>query len=154
MAERARLRCPALNVRLTLPWWPEEITRTLQGWNVNTLERPQRRSLDVPTTKTTEERSLGFTLRNQDYQQSIAPMLVDLERISASRYPCQLILGDTDTGLWRMEPPQITETAWAADGSASVADVSLVLKRATEAIVRVGPVKKIRGSGRGFATRG
>lgn len=154
MAERARLRCAALNVTLRLPFWPQEQTHVLSGWNVASLERSGRASYDRPSTRTTEERTLGFVLRNEDYRASIAPMLADLVAITASAAPVQLLLGDTDTGLWRLDPPpQITVTASADDGSASVADVSLTLRRASDAVVNVGPVKRVKGGGKGFGKK-
>lgn len=155
MAERVRLRCAALDITLRLPVWPQDVSITLPGWNVTPLERNGRPAYDLPTTVTTEERSLGFTLRNEDYYESVQPMIQQLRAMSAAKFaPVQLLMGDHDTGLWRLEPPQVTVIDHADDGTPSVVDVSLVLKRASEAIVRVGPVKRVKGRGRGFATKG
>lgn len=147
------LRCAPLGRDVALPFWPEEMTHTPSGWNVSSLERPRDVSYDRPSTLSTEERSMGFTVRNADYRQSIAPLLADLALIMSRKAPVQLILGDRDTGLWRIDPgSQITEVQWADDGTPSVADVSLTLKRASSAVVNVGPVK-VRGGGKGFAGR-
>ena len=151
MAGEVVLRCAALDVSLILPWWPAEVSGTYSGWNVNTLDRPGRTPLEVPSSRTVEEMALGFTLRKQDYTESISGRLTQLRRIAAQNAPVQLLMGDRDTGLWRMEPPTITELAWAADGSPSVADVDLVLKRASDAIVKVGPIKRIRGRATGVS---
>ena len=153
-ADRSKpvLRCPSLAIAIQLPFWPDDSSNTLPGWNRESLTRYGRRSLDVPSTKTTEERALGFTLRNEDYKATVAPMLEALRTMAGSTAPVQLIFGATATGLWSMEPPVITETGRADDGSPSVVDVSMVLKRASDAVVNVGPVK-VAGGGSGFSRR-
>lgn len=154
MAGQVWLRSVAKGVTLTLPVWPQDSTEVMSAWSVSSLDRVGDVPLDVPTYLTTGERSLGFTLRHEDYRQSVSDLLATLRDIAARKSPVQLVMGDTDTGLWRMDAPQITELERAADGSPSVADVSLVLKRATSAQINVGPVKKIKGGGSGFARRG
>ena len=152
MAKQVRLRCAALGVTLRLPWWPEDVTETLSGWDVSTLTRPGRDPLDVPTSRTTGERTLGFTLRNEDYHESVAELVADLRRIVAAKAPVQLLMGERDTGLWRIDAgAQITEMAWADDDTPSVVDVDLVLKRASDAIVKVGPIKRIKGRATGVS---
>ncbi len=146
------LRCAAADTTLMLPVWPTDSTETMAGWESSTLPRPGREPLEVPTDETLAERSLGFTLRNDDYAASIRDMLQALRTISRTKTPVQLVFEQRDTGLWRMLPPLVTEMEWADDGSPSVADVSVTLRRATEATVNVGPIKRIRGGGRGFAT--
>ena len=146
------LRCASADVTLMLPVWPQDSTETMAGWTSSTLERPGREPLEVPTYQTLAERSLGFTLRNVDYTASIRDLLQSLRTISKSSTPVQLVFEQRDTGLWRMDPPTVTELEWADDGSPSVADVSVTLRRATEATVNVGPIKRVRGGGRGFAT--
>lgn len=152
MADKVRFRCPGVLSRpLTLPVWPQDSTNTLPAWNVASLERPRRRALDVPSTRTTEERSLGFTLRNRDYWETVAPLLNDLRTLARSRKAFTLLMGDQDTGLWRMEAPQVTEVAFADDGSPSVVDVSMTLKRASDATINVGLAKRIRGTAIGVS---
>ena len=150
------LRCAAADTTLMLPVWPTDSTETMPGWTYSTLDRPGREPLEVPTYETLAERSLGFTLRRDDYAASITGLLVKLRTISKAKTPVQLVFdggnGARDTGLWRMDPPLVTEMEYADDGSPSVADVSVVLRRATEATVNVGPVKRVRGGGRGYAT--
>lgn len=147
------IRCPALLLALELPVWPDDDSNTLPAWNRTSLERPGRRAVDVPSTRTTEERSLGFTLRNEDYRQSVAPMLETLRKMSNSQYPVQLLMGQTGTGLWSMDAPQVTNVNYAADGTPSVVDVSVVLKRASDAVVKVGPVKRVKGRGKNLSKR-
>ena len=152
MAGKVRLRCAALGVTLRLPWWPEEMSETLTGWNVNTLDRPRRTPLEVPSSKTTAERPMAFTLRREDYHESVADLVADLRRIAAADAPVQLLVGERDTGLWRIDAgAQITEMAWADDDTPSVVDVDLVLKRASDAIVKVGPIKRIKGRATGVS---
>lgn len=165
MAERARLRCAALGVVLRLPLWPDDVEMTLPSWNVDSLDRPGRAALDTPTTLTTEEYSLGFVVRSvhfdpltgalrADGHESMQAWIADLRRLATTKAPIQLLMGDHDTGLWRIESPSIKPIRYAEDGTPSVFDVSLVLKRASESIVRVGPVKQVKGRGRKFARRG
>lgn len=151
MAEKTRLRCTDPDITLKLPWWPTEVSRTLPAWNVTELERPGRRALAVPTTRTSEEFSMGFTLRNVDYRESVADLLDDLERLAAAKNPAQLLFGDQVAGLFRLDPPQVVIIAWSAESQPSVADVSLTLKRASDAQINVGLVKRIKGRGRNMA---
>ena len=152
MADRVVIRCTSLGLRLRLPVWPTDSTHTPSGLVVASLDRDGRAPLDVVTARTTAERSLGFTLRNEDYYATVQPLIAELERLVLAEAPVQLLMGDFDTGLWRLEAPQITELARADDGTPSVVDVSLVLKRASDAIVKVGPVKRVRGRGKGMAS--
>lgn len=152
MADRVVIRCTALRLRLALPVWPTDSTHTPSGLTVASLDRANRAPLDVVTARTTAERSLGFTLRGEDYHATVQPLIAELEALALAEAPVQLLMGDHDTGLWRLEAPQITELARADDGTPSVVDVSLVLKRASDAIVKVGPVKRIKGRGRGMAS--
>lgn len=165
MAERARFRCASLGLVLRLPLWPDDVDWTLPSWNVDSLDRPGRASFDVPTTLTTEEQSVGFMVRSvhfdpltgalrADGHESMQAWIADLRRLATTKAPVQWLLGDNDTGLWRIESPSIKPVRWAEDGTPSVFDVSLVLKRASEAIVRVGPVKRVKGRGRKFARKG
>ncbi|MBK8640620.1 MAG: hypothetical protein IPN92_20995 [Chromatiaceae bacterium] len=161
MAGQAQLRCAALNIVLILPWWPTDVSRTLSARNVSELERADKRALAVPTTLTADDYSLGYTLRTTRHRDAsfgginVTEHIADLERVSRSKAPVQLLLGDNAEGLFRVEAPTLTILEW--DGNTdrpSVVDVSLTLKRASDAEVNVGLVKRIKGRGRGFgATR-
>jgi len=145
MAEQVLLRCVALNIHLWLPVWPDDSTVTFPAWTTSTLDRPGRNQLAIPTYRTTEERTLGFTLRHEDYRQSVQPMLDDLRQIAKTKAAFQLLMGKMNTGLWRMDPPQITELGRDDDGYPSIVDVSLTLKAASDAQINVGPVPRVRG---------
>lgn len=148
------IRSVAKEITLILPVMPQDSSEVMPGWTTASLDRPGDVPLEVPTAKTIGERSLGFTLRNEDFRQSVAPMLATLRKIAAQSSPVQYVREQEDTGLWRIEAPQVTELEFAADGTPSVVDVSLVLKRATSAQINVGPAKKIKGGGSGFAGKG
>lgn len=154
MADKARLRCTNPKITLRLPWWPTDVGMTLGGWNRSELERPGKGPLSLPSSRISDDVTMGFTLRNADHRQTIAGMVQDLRKLARARKPSQLLLGDTDYGLFTLDPPQVTVLEFANDGSPSVADVSLTLKRASDATINVGLAKRVRGSGTGFATRG
>lgn len=144
-ADKVLLRCVSLGVSLTLPVWPEDSTVTLPAWSVATLERPGREPLALPSARTAEERALGFTLRHEDYRLSVEPLLRDLRKIARAKVACQLVMGVSDLGLWRLDPPQITEVEWADDGTPSVVDVDLTLKAASDAQIKIGLIRPIKG---------
>lgn len=165
MAARARLRCVGLRLTLMLPWWPEDVSWTLPAWEVSTMERPGRAPLDALKGLSAEAVTVGFVLRNRDFfdrperrapgeASSVGEMLETLGRIAVAPFPSQLLLGDFDTGLWRLEAPSVEVSQWGAGDLPSVADVSLTLRRASDAAIRVGPAARVRGGGSGFASRG
>ena len=154
MAGKARLRCAALDVTLTLPWWPTDVSRTLSARNVSELERPNKRPLAVPTSLTTDDYSIGYTAREKDFRDHVGAHINDLEKIARTKSPVQLLLADQAEGLFRLEAPSVTILEWAATGKPSVVDVSLTLKRASDATVNVGLVKRIKGRGKGYAKKG
>jgi len=94
---------------------------------------------------------LGFTLRNVDYRESVADLLNDLETLAAAKNPVQLLFGDQVAGLYRLDPPQVVIIEWSTESQPSVADVSLTLKRASDAQINVGLVKRIKGRARNMA---
>lgn len=155
MAGRTKLRCTALKIVVTLPWWPTDVSRTLSSRNVNELERAGKRPLAVPTSLTTDDYSIGYVLRTERWRDasyggfSVTEHLRDLEKIAKAKAPVQLEFGDNAEGLWRIEAPSITILEWDENTDRpSVVDVSLTLKRASDAIVNVGLVKRIKGRGR------
>ena len=153
MAGQAQLRCVPLGIYLDLPWWPTDVARTLSVRNVSELERADKRPLSVPTSLTPDDYSIGYTLRHSDYRTPVAGHLNDLERISRSKTPVQLLLADQTEGLFRIESASVTVLEFAANGKPSVADVSLTLKRASDAQVKVGLIKRIKGRGKNMAKR-
>lgn len=160
MAGQAVLRCAALEIDVVLPWWPTDVSRSLAYRNVTELERPDKRALAIPSTITTDDYSVGYTVRTADYQQatldgiSVTKHINDLEKIARTKYPVQLILGEQVEGLFRIESPLITILHWDVDTDRpSVVDVTLTLKRASDAEVNVGLIKRVKGRGKGFAKK-
>ena len=151
MAERARLRCTNPKVTLRLPWWPTDVGMTLGGWNRSELERPGKTSLSLPSSRVSDEVTMGFTLRNVDHRESVADLLEELRRLTRAKNPSQLLLGDADYGLFTIEPPQVTILEWADEGTPSVVDVSMTLKRASDATINVGLARRIRGTATGVS---
>ena len=147
----ASLRCAAIGVTLDLPYWPTDVTRTPSARQVQELERPGRVTLAIPAGLTTEDVTLGFTLRQSDWRQSVAGWVSSLERLAATKKPVQVVLGERVLGLFRLDPPTITEQMHAANGDPSVVDVSLVLKRASDAMINVGLARRIRGTATGVS---
>lgn len=153
MAGQAQLRCVPLRIYLDLPWWPTDVARTLSVRNVSELERADKRPIAVPTSLTADDYSIGYTLRHKDYRASVAGHINDLEELSRSKQPVQLLLADQTEGMFRIESAALTVLEFTDSGKPSVVDVSLTLKRASDATVRVGLVKRVKGRGKGFAKR-
>ncbi len=164
--DKARLVCVPLKITVVLEWWPTDVTRTLSSRNVSELERPDKRALMVPTSLTSDDYSIGYTMRTDDFRRSawtgatprahgtgVGEHINDLEAIAKSKHPVQLLLGRNVEGLFRIESPSITILEWTKDGRPSVVDVSLTLRRASDAEVNVGLIKRVKGRGRGFAKK-
>ena len=144
MAGECVLRCTKPARSLTLPWWPTDLAQVMGGWQFAEQERPGDTPLSLPASRTAAEVTMGFTLRQPEYRASIAGLLADLEALSRSKTPSTLMMGAASWGLFRLDPPQVTVVEWADDGTdaPSVVDVSLVLRRASDATINTGPVKR------------
>ena len=160
MAGRTQLRCVPLKIYLRLPWWPTDVARTLSARNVSELERADKRPLEVPTSLTADDYSIGYMLRTERYRDasyggiSVTEHIKDLETIARSKSPVQLLFGDNAEGLFRLEAPALTILEWDENTDRpSVVDVSLTLKRASDAQVKVGLIKRIKGRGKNMAKR-
>ena len=153
MAGQAQLRCVPLRIYLDLPWWPTDVSRNLAVRNVNELERPDKQALAVPGSLTLDDYSIGYTLRNETYISSVASHVRDLERLSKTKKPVQLLLADQVEGLFRVESASLTILEHTTAGKPAVVDVSLSLKRASDATVNVGLVKRIKGRVKNAARR-
>ena len=96
MAGRTQLRCVPLKIYLRLPWWPTDVARTLSARNVSELERADKRPLEVPTSLTADDYSIGYVLRTERYRDasyggiSVTEHIKDLETIARSKSPVQL----------------------------------------------------------------
>jgi hypothetical protein len=53
----------------------------------------------------------------------------------------------------RRKSPSVTILEFAENGRPSVIDVSLTLRRASDAEVNVGLIKRVKGRGKGFAKK-
>ena len=160
MAGRTRLRCVQLNLTLFLPWWPTDVSRNLSSRNTSELERPDKRALSIPTSLSADDYSIGYTVRTKRYRDasydgiSVTEHIRDLETLSKSKFPVQLIFGDHTEGLFRIESPAITILEWDENTDRpSVVDVQLTLRRASDAEVNVGLIKRVKGRGKGFAKK-
>ena len=145
MADKARLRCAPLNILLILPWWPTDVSRTLAVRTVSDLERPDRTPLSVPSALTLDDYTIGYTLRQVDHREPVSDHIDGLERLAKSKRPVQLLLADQSAGLFRIDSASVAVTNWTTGGKPAVADVSIVLIRASDAVVNVGLVKRVRG---------
>jgi phage protein U len=63
------------------------------------------------------------------------------------------MLGRNAEGMFRLESPSVTILEFADNGKPSVVDVSLTLRRASDAEVNVGLIKRVKGRGKGFAKK-
>lgn len=155
MAGTARLRSVNPDILLKMPWWPTDVSRNLSVRNVNELERPDQLPLSVPSSLALDDYSIGYTLRGADFKDPSEAVdhLDKLERLARLKRPVQLLLADQAMGLFRIESASITILQWAANGQPSVADVSLTLKRASDATINVGVIKRVKGRGKGFAKK-
>lgn len=157
--DKARLVCVPLKITVVLEWWPSDVTRTLSSRNVSELERADKRALAVPTSLTTDSYTLGYTMRTTDHRRAnaggidVTQHLRDLETLSRSKYPVQLMLGRNAEGMFRLEAPSVTILEFADNGRPSVVDVQLTLLRASDAEVNVGLIKRVKGRGKGFAKK-
>lgn len=155
----AALRCVPLKITVILPWWPTDVSRTLSSRNVSELERADKRPLAVPTSLTADDYSIGYTLRTSDFRKandgeiSVTQHIADLETLARSKTPVQLLFSDNVEGLFRLEAPSLTILEWTAGGKPSVVDISLTLKRASDATVRVGLIKRVKGRAKNMAKK-
>ncbi len=137
----ARLICPGVGT-LVLPWWPSEVENG--SWAPEYVETPRpgrtpivtRASDPLPTLR------LAFTLRAADVTQSIAALQAMVRDLAAAKAVVQVMLGPSDRGRWRITEAGAVETDWAPNGSPSVADVVLNLRRESDAAIVVGPIRK------------
>ena len=113
--------------------------------------RADKRPLAVPTSLTADDYSIGYAALglpgvgggSHQRPRGVVPV----------KQPVQLLLADQTEGMFRIESASLTVLEFADNGKPSVVDVSLTLKRASDATVRVGLVKRVRAAVKGFAKR-
>lgn len=137
----ARLVCPGVGT-LELPWWPSEVEHTDWAPDYAEIPRPGRTMVQTRSSDPLPQLRLAFTLRTTDPTESIGDQLAMVRTLAAAKPVVQLLLGASDRGRWRIREAGAVESDWADDGSASVADVSLLLRRESDAAIPVGPIRK------------
>ncbi|MBI1377254.1 MAG: hypothetical protein GC157_07210 [Frankiales bacterium] len=137
----ARLVCPGVGT-LVLPWWPSEVEHSEWAPEYAETPRPGRTMVQTRSSDPLPQLRLAFTLRTTNPSESIDEQLTLVRRLAAAKPVVQLLLGPSDRGRWRIREAGAVESDWADDGTASIADVSLTLRRESDAAIPVGPIRK------------
>jgi len=140
-SQQARLICPGIGT-LTLPWWPAEVENS--GWAAGwaETERPGRAPLLTRASDPLPSLRIPFILRGTTPDESVQDELDIVRALAAAKPVVQLMLGRSDRGQWRITEAAATETDWAANGEPSIVDVMLQLRKASDAAIPVGPIRK------------
>jgi phage protein U len=142
-SNQARMICGSTTV--VLPWWPDEIAWSSLADEWTDIQRPGRHPLVVREGETLQEITLGFTMAKKATTfvgdgGSVLPDLQALNTMSRGDIPVQLMLAARDTGRWRITDFSFTELDHASDGQITKAEVSMTIRRASDASAPVGPV--------------
>lgn len=135
---RARLQIPGTVV--TLPWWPSGIAWEDLADTWTQQNRPGRDPLLLRNSRNLATLRIDATI-GTDYREPVSQMIQDLRKIARSKKPVTLWLGNVARGEWRVTDLAVTERDWTSNGSASVADVEIILTRLSNAAIPIGPVK-------------
>lgn len=154
MSGNVILHCQGVG-RARLNWWPTEITRSGIGRSWTEIERPGRRPLLLTPGLLLDGYDIGYLHREQDLSQSVADHVNDLETIAKAKEPVELTMAGNVRGLFHITDLSIVEVEHTTGGQPAAVDVSLTLRRASDATLKVGPVprrrnqvpKKLRGVG-------
>lgn len=143
VANRAKMICGAITVQL--PWWPDEIAWASLAQSWSEQQRPGRAPLLLMDAQTMPEISLGFILANRDTTflgdgGSVLGIMQDLGRMTRSETPVQLMLATRDAGRFRITDLSITELEHGTNGEPVRAEVSMTIKRSSDAAAPIGPV--------------
>lgn len=150
------LHCPGV-ATVRLNWWPTEISRSGLSRSWTEVERPGRRPLLLSPGLLLDEYAVGYLHRERDLSQPVADHVDALTSIARSKTPVELTMAKMARGLFHVTDLSLVEVDHATTGKPASVDVSLTLKRASDATVNVGPIprkRNIRGGGTGFATGG
>lgn len=150
-ANQAKFICGGLTV--ALPWWPDEIAWASLAQSWSEQQRPGRAPLLLKDAQTMPEISLGFILANRDTifvgdGGSVLPIMQNLDSMAKSDIPVQLMLATRDAGRFRITDLSVTELEHDANGQPVRAEVSMTIKRSSDAAAPIGPVsarKKKKG---------
>lgn len=140
---------------VVLPWWPDDIAWSGMSNTYEEQERPSRTPLLLRSGAGLEEMRIGVVVRPSDLAGSgdvgsyaggigaagVANMLDALRQMSRARQPVTVHIAGR-SGRYRMTDLGITEIEWAPSGNPLVAEVSITFKRASEAAVPVGPIRR------------
>jgi hypothetical protein len=137
----ARILCPP-NPDLVLPWWPTEIENT--DWAAAYVEtpRPGRTPLLTRSADPLPSLRMSFTIHAGNVNTPVTAWVDQIRDLSTALPVCQLMLGASDRGRWRITDVGVTELEWADDGEPSMVDVAMTLRAASDAVIPVGPIKK------------
>ncbi len=135
-----------------LPWWPEDIEQSDLARTYSEFARPGLAPLLIPEAQSLDSYNVSFGVIEADGKGSVRPLTDALRALAGSEVPVSLVLAKSSRGLFHITGLTITERSHTKRGNESWADVSMTLKRASDYTVKVGPV--VKGSGKGFATKG
>lgn len=133
-----------------LPWWPATIAVSgLQAVWTDQI-RPGRSPLVLRASEGIAEWRLTMIvswqsvdgLSNSSVETSCQNVLDTLQRITNHAQPATLTLGSRVAGKFRITDFSYTELEWTSTGLVSIAEVSLVMRSASDASVPIGPVPK------------
>lgn len=143
MSGHAVLHCRNVGT-LRLPWWPASITRNGLSRSWTEVERPGRTPLLLAAGRILDEYEISYVARDADLAVSVADHVALLTVIARSKTPTQLTLAGDARGLFHVTNLSVVEIDHTAGGRPANVDVSLTLKRASDATVNVGPVPRKR----------
>lgn len=137
------LVCPKV-ATVQLNWWPTEVTRSGIARSWTEIERPGRRPLMLSPGMMLDEYAVGYIHRDLDLSQSVADHVDGLTLIARSKTPVELTMAGTARGLFHVTDLSFVEVEHTTAGKPASVDVSMTLKRASDATVKVGPIPRKR----------
>lgn len=143
------LYCPDV-ATVQLNWWPTEVSRSQIARSWTEVERPGRRPLMLSPGMALDEYSVGYLHREADLSQSVADHVDALTAIARSKTPVTLTMAGTVRGQFHVTDLSLVEVEHTTTGNPASVDVSMTLKRASEATVKVGPIPRVRNKMRGM----
>lgn len=138
---RARLLCGTLEP-LILPWWPDEVETSGMAAGYAEDPRPGRTPVLTRSADPLATFRMPFTLSGPTLQDSVLAEVTLLERYAAAKPVVQVMFGRFNRGHWRVTEASMVEKAWTSAGEPAEVDVTLTLRRASDAAIPIGPVKK------------
>jgi len=137
---QAKVRLEIAGLVITLPWWPGAIEWEDLADTWTQQNRPGRDPLLLRSSRRLPTVRMDVTL-GTDYRVSTDGTIQGLRTMARSKKPIALWLGSVNRGSWRLTDLTVDEREWAGDGSASLADVEIILTKLSDAAIAIGPVK-------------